>query len=158
MRRPSQGLEAPWASFFAGLGFPELEGTLAKEIEVSESLPSATFLLEKVPVQVLKSYLRWRLASAANPALTKDFSRATNNFLVNMNGRGKTMNISVPPSVKAVKKKCASQTESHLPFLLGKFYSDEKFPPKSQAMALQLIDQLQKAFGDAIDNVRWQLR
>jgi putative endopeptidase len=104
-------------------------------------------ILERTPLAVWKSYLRWQLLSSYSPYLSKSyvdedfgFSRTTLQGVVQNRPRWKRGVVLVDQSIGEA---------------LGSSYVEKYFPPQNKVRADSLIRNLLEAFRRDLDNLDW---
>jgi len=106
----------------------------------------ASTLLETVPLETWRAYLRYHLVAAASPWLSTPF--ANENFAYT----------SLYTGAKAMLprwKRCLRVTDGELGEALGQAYVARTFPPSAKASAKQVIDDIRASFHDRLLALTW---
>ncbi len=132
-----------WTSYLQSVGVaqPTLNVTQPKYVEAMNRL------LNDVPLDDWKAYLRWNIVDAAAPALTKAFQEEDFNF----NGRI----LSGQKEQQERWKRCVQSTDRSLGWLLGQEYVRTNFTPEAKAKMNSLIDNLVGALREDIPTLSW---
>ncbi|HUD27159.1 MAG TPA: M13 family metallopeptidase [Burkholderiaceae bacterium] len=104
-------------------------------------------ILERTPLPVWKSYLRWRLLSGYSPYLSKQY--VDENFAFSHTA------VQGVPENRPRWKRGISLVDQSIGHALGKLYVDRHFPPASKARADALVKNLLEAFRRDIDQLDW---
>ncbi|HEX8557005.1 MAG TPA: M13 family metallopeptidase [Pyrinomonadaceae bacterium] len=134
----------PWGDYFAGLGLPK---DLTINVAHPEFFQAADKMLTEVPVADWKTYMRWRLVSAAADALSSKFEEESFNF----GGRILQGRKEQYPRWR----RCVSATDSTLGEALGQVYVARAFTPESKARMETMINNLLAAFGERVRGADW---
>ncbi|HET7216693.1 MAG TPA: M13-type metalloendopeptidase [Vicinamibacterales bacterium] len=141
-----------------GQQFPGLDwNTLAQELGVSSAkavivaqpsyFKAMAALVNEMPVDRWKPYLKFHTATALAPYLSADFVEARFDFY------GRTLQ-----GVKEMQprwKRAVNNLDSALGELLGKVYVDRYFKPEAKARMERLVENLRGAFREGIDKLEW---
>ena len=103
-------------------------------------------LVSQVPLENLKTLLRWRAVHAAAPALSPAFANEGFEF---------TRLFSGAKEMLPRWKQCATATDERIGELLGQEYVKRAFPPEAKARAVTIVDNLVKEFRIRIAAVTW---
>jgi putative endopeptidase len=104
-------------------------------------------MLQSVPMNDWKAYLRWKLVDAAAPRLPKKFVDEDFDF----NGRiltGTTENL-------PRWKRCVARTNGALGEAVGQAYVAKHFKPQAKARALEMVHNLEAALREEIQSLPW---
>eukprot|EP01116_Phalansterium_solitarium_P003646 TRINITY_DN14468_c0_g1_i1.p1 TRINITY_DN14468_c0_g1~~TRINITY_DN14468_c0_g1_i1.p1 ORF type:complete len:736 (-),score=-45.20 TRINITY_DN14468_c0_g1_i1:104-2311(-) len=142
--------QLPWSTYFSGMR-PDL---LAVMTEINVGMPNFTSGMEQLLVQtfsdgqlsLIQSYLQWSLLRSTAGRLSQPFLDAQ--FAWN-----KVLTGAQQPEARW--KKCISASNSLLGELLGRYYVERAFPGSSKAIALELVDALETAFSQNLQQLAW---
>ena len=152
---PPELASLPWTTYLEGAGFPELATKVGTEINVPNSFVGLSWLLERAPTDVVKAYLTFMLTTSTAEIGTQDMWRHSYNFRAQLQALLKAGDAAPPPlhisnlsalTTEEIEIKCLEQLEDHVPFLLGKFFSEAVFPEESQRYATRMLELVQHAF------------
>lgn len=136
--------EFAWDLFFdeAGIGNAEF-------INISQVpfMGSVGKLVEKYPLDDLKTYLTFNLLNASAPYMSDDFVAASFNFY------DKTL--SGKQEQQPRWKRSLETTNGSLGEAVGQMYVEEYFPPQAKEKMLTLVNNLSDALGQRIQNLEW---
>ena len=133
-----------WSTYFERLGLGELETFSFAQPKFFAEVDA---LLEELPLQSWKSYLRWHVASGASRYLSDAFVEEGFDFY----GRTLQGTQELKPRWKrAVDRVSASMGEA-----LGQVYVETAFPPATKARADEMIENLRAAVGERIQALTW---
>ncbi|HVN75736.1 MAG TPA: M13 family metallopeptidase [Thermoanaerobaculaceae bacterium] len=104
-------------------------------------------LLEKVPLDQWKTYLRWHLVGTAAPHLSSAFVNEDFDF------HGKTLQGT--EKLEERWERCVELTDHELGFALGKLYVEKYFPPEAKKEADRLVHNLIAALRADIATLDW---
>ena len=133
-----------WKTYFATLGAPE-PGAL--DVKQPEFATQAAQLAGTLPIDDVKAYLRWHLAHAASPLLSKGFEDENFSFYGTIL-TGAKENL---PRWKRVLK----SVDSGVGEALGQLYVEKNFPPEAKARALAMINDLKAVLRERLTNLEW---
>jgi endothelin-converting enzyme/putative endopeptidase len=131
-----------WAAYFRGI-LPQ------NDLNVSEPkfLQEVDTLLQTVPLDAWKTYLKWNLINTAAPSLSQPFVEENFNFYGNyLNGQ---------KELKPRWKRCVEAADEDLGEALGQKYVEKYFPPEAKARMQELVKNLLLAMQDTINNLDW---
>ncbi len=103
-------------------------------------------VLEKEPLDSLKTYLSWRLLDSAAPYLSRPFVEA--NFQMRQA-------ISGQKEIQARWKRCVAMTDRALGEALGQRYVELTFGPDAKQRMLKMVDALEKSLDADIQTLPW---
>jgi len=103
-------------------------------------------LVNSVPLEDWRAYLRYHRISAAAPWLSSDF--ATENFTYQSLYSG-------AKEMLPRWKRCLRVTDDQLGEALGQAYVERTFSPKAKAEAKQVIDDIRESFRNRLTNLTW---
>ncbi|HEX4871794.1 MAG TPA: M13-type metalloendopeptidase [Nevskiaceae bacterium] len=133
-----------WNRFLSAVGYGDLA-----EVLVSQPGHVASFgkLLEAVPLEDWKLYLRWRVLSTAAPLLSQPLVDESFAFY------GRTLN-GIQENQPRWKRGVAAVEEA-LGEAVGQVYVQRHFPAENKARMEAMVKNLIQAYGRAIDQLEW---
>jgi putative endopeptidase len=133
-----------WMGYFksTGVGDP-------KEINVNQPvfIKEVSALINEVPVEDWKIYLKWNLINGTAPYLSNDFVMASFDFY------GKTM--TGAEKIRPRWKRIIGVTSDCLSEALGQLYVKKYFPPEAKERMIKLVGNLKTSLGERIKNLDW---
>ena len=133
-----------WATWFRELGAPELGEVVVGQPDFFSAVSK---LIEETPLEVWKTWIRWRLVHDAAPYLSKPF--VDENFAF----YGKTL--SGTPELQARWKRGVGLVSGAMGEAVGKLYVEKHFPPEAKTRMKALVDNLVAAYRENISNLDW---
>jgi putative endopeptidase len=133
-----------WDQYLADVNAPKI-GSL--NVVAPDFFKGLNSVLASVPLADLKTYLRWHLAHSAAPFLSTKFVEENFNFY------GKTL--TGAEQIRPRWKRCVAYTDHDLGFALGQPYVAETFGAEGKARTLKMVQALEKALGEDIQNLSW---
>jgi putative endopeptidase len=103
--------------------------------------------IQQHPVAHWQAYLKWQVAHASAPYLSKAFTTETFNFF------GHTL--SGTPQQAPRWRRCVNSTDSALGEALGQAYVARAFPPESKASVLRIVKAIEAALDQDITTLTW---
>ncbi|MFN0205800.1 MAG: M13 family metallopeptidase [Planctomycetota bacterium] len=133
-----------WNRYFSELGAPRLE-----EVNVGQPkfLRRINEMLESVPLEDWKQYLRWHVVQSAAPSLSDEF--VNESFAFN----GKILNGA--QELRPRWKRVMSALEESMGEGLGQEYVKLAFTPEAKRRALEMVHNLIAAFRERIKTRAW---
>ena len=104
-------------------------------------------LLQEIPLEDWRPYLRWRILSSFTGLLSEETVQASFDFY------GKVLR--GVPQMRPRWKRGVDLVEGMVGEALGQGYVAEHFPPENKARMLELVDNLLAAFEQSIDGLDW---
>jgi putative endopeptidase len=132
-----------WIAFYRALGVSNV-GRL--DVGQPEFFAAFDTMLTIVPIADWKTYLRWRLVSAAAPSLSTPFVKE--NFEARRLLTGAT-------ELLPRWKRCVSAVDGNLGELLGQEYVAQAFTPAAKARAVKIVENLVSALHARIEQLSW---
>jgi putative endopeptidase len=135
----------PWGAFFKGLGLgTDFGGIVVDNVALVKALGE---LLQTVPLDSWKSYVRFHATSSIAPYLGKDAEEEHFNFHVKvMTGQ---------PQMKPRWKRVITHVGSHLEESLAILYVARYFSPQAKKACKEMVDILVDVVRTRIDEVEW---
>ncbi|MGH9483374.1 MAG: M13 family metallopeptidase, partial [Terriglobales bacterium] len=133
-----------WRAFFTATGAPPFA---AMNVTAPGYFRALNAQLGSASIEEWKTYLRWHLVHQAAPALSQPFVDANFEFF------GRTL--AGQKEQKARWKRCVTSTDGHLGEALGQLYVQRAFSPAAKAHVQEMVNQLEAALGQDIQNLAW---
>ncbi|HUP59962.1 MAG TPA: M13 family metallopeptidase [Thermoanaerobaculia bacterium] len=133
-----------WPAFFSSLGLADLR-TL--NVAQPEYISAANRLLNEVPLESWKAYLRWTAIDAAAPYLSSAFVNQDFAF------RGQTL--SGQKEIQPRWQRCVRSADQNIGEILGQEYVKRAFTPEAKQKMNELIDNLVAALREDIPRLTW---
>lgn len=133
-----------WAYYLEGLG-----ATAIDSLNVSQIAPvkAAIAIIEREPLQQLQDYLSWKVINSAAGYLSDDFVTANFEFY------GKTLSGS--KELRPRWRRTIDAVNGALGEAVGQLYVAQYFPPEAKERMVRLVDNLQVALGERINQLEW---
>lgn len=109
-------------------------------------LVSENAMLNSIPLNEWKSYLKWNLLRSAAPSLSSAFVNEDFKFEQVLSGQKEQT---------PRWQRMSSQIDRTLSDLLGQLYVQKYFPPAAKQRMLDLVNNLQNTFENRINNAAW---
>jgi len=139
--RTTPGMD--WPAILSQLGVSAEDSLLVGNPGFMKEVAS---ILEKEPIEDLKTYLQWNILKSAAPHLSKEFVDAA--FAFNKAQTGQKV-----PTPRW--QRMSQLTDGSIGELLGQLYVKEHFKPEAKARMNVLVENLRTAFGNRIRNLEW---
>ena len=139
-----QSAPFPWRRFLEAANLRDLERVVVSE---NTAVPKITDLFARAPVDTLKAWQAFHLASSAAPFLSKRFVTANFDF------HGKTLG-----GVREISerwKRGVNTVNGAMGEAIGRIYAARYFPLEAKAKAEALVEQLRLALKGRIERVSW---
>jgi putative endopeptidase len=133
-----------WANIFAQLG---VKGQDSLIVGQPKFLAEVGKQLKATPVDAWKVYLKFHLVNGMAAFLSKDFDNARFDFY------GRT--VRGQQEQKERWKRILKVVDGSVGELLGQMYVDKTFKPEAKKRMLDLVNNLQKTYGDRIMRLDW---
>ncbi len=133
-----------WTLYFTVAGIPNLE---VLSVGQKEALIEVGKIIETESLQANIDYLQWKLMSSAASYLSDDIYAQSFDFY------GKTLSGRQQPQPRW--KRAVSTVNGTLGEAVGQMYVKKHFPPKAKKTMLNLVENLQIALGERIQNLTW---
>ncbi|HXZ78866.1 MAG TPA: M13 family metallopeptidase [Terriglobales bacterium] len=104
-------------------------------------------LIDSVPLEQWKAYLRWHVARTAAPLLSKRF--------VEEDFRFERQYLQGQKEMQLRWKQCVERTDRQVGQLLGRPYVDEYFGPQNKERTLQMVQMIETALAGDIKSLSW---
>ena len=133
-----------WKAYFTAIGAPNPGGMDVKQPEFAKA---AAELAKSTPLADLKTYLRWHLAHATAPLLSKPFVDENFAFFgTTLTGAKENL-----PRWKRV----LHFVDEGIGEALGQLYVEKAFPPEAKARALTMINDLKAVLRERLTDLEW---
>ena len=133
-----------WDEYLSAVSAPAISSL---NVTVPDFFKGMNGLLESVPLENWKTYLRWHLVHSAAPLLPTAFVDENFNFF------GRTL--TGAEQIRPRWKRCVSYTDRDLGEALGQPYVDLTFGAEGKERTLTMVRALEKALGDDITHLPW---
>ncbi len=133
-----------WKMIFAQLGLKEVQ-----ELNLGQPEPvvEVSNVIRDCSVAELRYYLMWNVINTASSFLSDDFRNASFEFY------GKTL--SGQQEQRPRWKRAVDVVNGTLGEAVGQIYVEKYFPPASKERMMKLVNNLQTALGERIQNLEW---
>lgn len=133
-----------WKMYFEGIGAKNLDTIDIGQVAYTKSLQN---IFNNKNVEDWKSYLRWTLINEAANMLTTEIETANWEFYSKtLRGAQKEL----PRDERALQTVNWTLGEA-----LGKLYVEKKFPAEAKAQAVEMIENIKKAYENRINALTW---
>ena len=133
-----------WDIFFDTIGVKSSTELNAGQVSFFKGL---TKLVKKTDLEVLKSYLAFKLLNSASNYLSEDFVNANFEFY------GKT--VQGREELQPLWKRSLSVVNRSLAEAFGQMYVEKYFPASSKEKMVEMVANLQQALSERIDALEW---
>ena len=133
-----------WNIYFADLGVEEINLVVVAQPKFVSAVAE---MINQVPLNDWKIYLKWNLIRDAAGALSSPFVNERFNFTQKFLAGAKAM----PPRWKRI----IGTVNGTMGELLGQIYVKEYFPPEAKARAQKIVGTLLVAMGESIKGLEW---
>jgi putative endopeptidase len=133
-----------WGRYFRGIGLPEIAKV---NVGQPDFFKGADKLLNSIPIDDWKIYLRWHLVNAASNTLSAKFVEESFNF----NGKYLQGTKEMLPRWK----RCIASTDRALGEALGQLYVEKTFTPAAKLRAQTMVKNLIEALRDDLTTLSW---
>ncbi len=133
-----------WQAFFDGVQPPAFTTI---NVAQPDYLRTMARVIADQPLPALKSYLRFHAVNGVVPYLSAPFDQALFNFF-NKTLRGQSVE-------QARWKRCTALTDAQFGEAVGQDWVKQNFPPANKASMEQLVANLEKAWGEDIQQLSW---
>ncbi|WP_337176895.1 M13 family metallopeptidase [Paludisphaera sp.] len=133
-----------WRAWFENQGAPKLDEVVVGQ---PDFFAAASKLIEEVPLEDWKTFLRWKLVHGAADYLSRPFVEEDFAFF------GRTL--SGTPELPARWKRGVGLVSGAMGEAVGKLYVERHFPPEAKARMKELVDNLTAAYHENISNLDW---
>jgi putative endopeptidase len=133
-----------WPAFFSALGLEDLRSL---NVAQPEYIREANRLLDEMPIETWKAYLRWNVLDAAAPQLSSPF--------VNQDFAFRQTVLSGTKENSPRWQRCVRAADANIGEVLGQEYVKRAFTPEAKAKMNELIDNLVSALAEDIPSLSW---
>ena len=133
-----------WSGYFERLGLGDLDTFSYAQPKFFAEMNQ---LLEDLPLDTWRSYLRWHVVNAAAPYLAREFVDQDFDFY------GRTLQGT--QELKPRWKRAVDRVSGSMGEALGQVYVETAFPPATKARADEMIENLRAAVGMRIGALSW---
>ncbi len=132
-----------WSGYFADVGHPEIERI---NLAMPEFFKAMNADLSAVPLEAWRTYLRWHLAHAFAPYLSRPFVEESFRLTRVLTGAQELL-----PRWQRV----VAAEDAALGFAVGKLYVAKKFPPSSRKAVLRILHGIRDALRADLATLAW---
>jgi putative endopeptidase len=133
-----------WNDYFADLGLTDVDSVVVEDIDF---LPAVEKVIATTPIDDLKAYLRWHLINLTAPYLNHEFVEADFDFY--------STYLEGVEQLRPRWRRVLAKTDGVLGEALGKLYVEKHFPPGAKQKAMEMVDNIKRAFGERIKKLDW---
>jgi putative endopeptidase len=133
-----------WERYLSDVNAPAIAHL---NVAVPEFFKGLNALLDSMPLENWKTYLRWHLVHTAAPLLPASFVDENFNFY------GRTL--TGAEQIRPRWKRCVTYTDRDLGEALGQPYVDLTFGTEGKQRTLKMVRALEKSLGDDITQLPW---
>jgi putative endopeptidase len=133
-----------WNQFLTDSGTPEFQSI---NVAWPDFFKAMNTELQNASLDDWKTYLTWHLLHSSAPLLPSAFTKENFSFY------GKTL--SGAEEMRPRWKRCVDFTDNQLGEALGKKYVEKTFGKEGKDRTLKMVDALEKAVGQDIENLSW---
>jgi putative endopeptidase len=133
-----------WNSYFEGLGGPKFDSLNVAEPDFVRNMQA---VLDAHALDDWKVYLRWQVLHASAAQLPKAFVNENFDFF--------SKTLQGTKELEPRWKRCVNYADEDLGEAIGQIYVAQNFPAESKTRMLAMVDALEKALGQDIENLPW---
>ena len=136
-----------WSAYFTEVGVPALAKPAAMvDCSAPGFVRQVGIQVDQTPIDVWRAYLEWHYLRAAAPWLDQKFFDESFAFQSKLVGT---------KSPLPRWKRASGAVDASMGEALGKAFVEENFPASSKARMVELVNNLQGAYRERIDQVTW---
>jgi putative endopeptidase len=140
----SQVAPFEWDYYFEEMGAAGIDSLNVSQVE---PVKAAIAIIVREPVDLLQDYLSWKVINSAAGYLSDDFVNASFEFY------GKTLSGS--KELRPRWRRSIDAVNGALGEAVGQLYVAKYFPPEAKERMVRLVDNLQVALGERINQLEW---
>jgi putative endopeptidase len=133
-----------WNNYFADLGLAGVDSVVVEDVDF---LPAVEKVINTTPMADLKAYFRWHLINLTAPYLNHELVAADFDFYSGYLGGVEKM--------RPRWRRVLAKTDDALGEALGKLYVEKHFPAEAKQKAMDMVDNIKRAFGERIKKLDW---
>jgi putative endopeptidase len=133
-----------WPGYLKLMGVPPVATINVTQPDFFRSLNE--LLGREVPLDAWKAYLRWSVANAASPLLSRAFVNENFEFRRALSGER---------SLQPRWKRCLQLTDQSLGEALGEEYVHRTFSPEARAQVVEMVDNVKAVLRERIAGLEW---
>jgi putative endopeptidase len=133
-----------WTAWLKGFGAPPVEEVVVRQPEYLKAMAK---VLDEVPLDDWKTWMKWHVLSDAAPLLSKPFVDEDFDFF------HRTLDGS--PEIRPRWKRGVEAVASAMGFAAGKIYAEKHFPAAAKARMKELVGHLIESYREEISNLDW---
>ena len=133
-----------WEDYFEGAGLDAPDTVIVGETAYLDYLGE---VLAEADLETVKDYLRWQAIDQAAPYLSTEIDRANWEFYARELRGAKQQ--------RKRDERVLRTVNGTLGEAVGQLYVDEYFPAEAKAVALDMVDNLRRAYAQRIERLEW---
>lgn len=133
-----------WPEFFRDIALPDLKSL---NVAQPEYFGAASRMLDELPIDTWKAYLRWTVLDAAAPLLSTPF--------VNQDFAFRGVTLSGQKEILPRWQRCVRAADANVGEILGQEYVKRAFTPEAKEKMNELISNLVAALREDIPHLTW---
>jgi putative endopeptidase len=133
-----------WSRWFADYGAGEITEVVVAQPDFFQAMAP---LLDQIPLDRWKDWLKWHVLKQAAPLLSKPFADADFEFF--------ERTLTGTPEIRPRWKRAAALVEKAIGEAVGKRYVAQYFPPAAKGRMQELVKNLVEAYRQDIANLDW---
>lgn len=133
-----------WENFLAELGVSGVNEVVVGQPEFLTTLDSA---IANIPLEDWKSYMKWNVISESASFLNHDIVKEDFRFYSTV--------LRGVPEMEPRWKRVLNMVNAMMGEAVGQVYVQEYFPPEAKEVALEMINDIQAAFKERIEQLDW---
>jgi putative endopeptidase len=133
-----------WNKFFVAVGWSNPIDVNVGQLEFFSAVDT---MMNDVPLQTWKDYLKWRVLASSAPSLSSAF--------VNENFKFQGMALTGTKELLPRWKRVKSTIDGLMGEALGELYVAKAFPPQAKARAMEMVNNLKQAMREHITKLEW---
>jgi len=133
-----------WSKYFADLKLPDVKSFSYVHPKFFAEM---NLMLQEMPIENWKSYLRWHLINRSAPFLSSPF--------VNENFQFYSATLMGTKELRPRWKRVVRVIDAFLGEAMGQLYVERAFPPQSKTRALEMVNNLLASLKDRLTALEW---
>lgn len=133
-----------WKKYFKGIGFGEPNRVIVSGVKY---IGEVNQILENTSLETIKTYLKWCVLNDAASFLSDEIAQTSFDFY------GKTLRDL--QQQKPRNERVLQQANHRVGEALGQLYVAEYFPQEAKEQALEMVENVRKAYENRIQNLDW---
>lgn len=133
-----------WDTYFSKINIKNLDTIIVHQ---PEFIKKFNYIVNTKPLSEIKYYIKWHLINKSSSFLTKNILDIKFSFY--------NKNLFGQKEMKPLWQRAVKDVNSNIGFALGKIFVNKHFPESSKKAALELVQNLKKAFAKRLENIDW---